>query len=250
MEGNVVTGLVARPNGTMTCRFAILPNGLVDSACGCYASREQGLVCPHVAAVAISLMYRAGDPERQQRYLEEQRHARRKEAFFDEAVARSPNGTPARVLLQLPADWADQFDRGEVTIRCALQLDGQPQPVAPDALGKRRPVRLSRDDDTLLLVLEDIAETRLTSLLTMNAADFLNVIAVCRNRRLFEGDGTEITVQPQTLPMVVKMELDHENGELLCFPHVEMPFLKPGQFPRFLAVHNRCWACGAAISGP
>ena len=250
MEGNVVTGLVARPNGTMTCRFAILPNGLVDSACGCYASREQGLVCPHVAAVAISLMYRAGDPERQQRYLEEQRHARRKEAFFDEAVARSPNGTPARVLLQLPADWADQFDRGEVTIRCALQLDGQPQPVAPDALGKRRPVRLSRDDDTLLLVLEDIAETRLTSLLTMNAADFLNVIAVCRNRRLFVGDGTEITVQPQTLPMVVKMELDHENGELLCFPHVEMPFLKPGQFPRFLAVHNRCWACGAGHLWP
>jgi superfamily II DNA or RNA helicase len=250
VEGRVVTGLVVRPNGTMTCRFTVLPSGLVDSACGCYASREQGLVCAHVAAVAISLMRRATDPLREQRYLEEQRHARRKEACFDEGVARSPGGTPARVLLQLPADWADQFDRGEVAVQCALQLDNQPDPVAPDTLGKRRPVRLTRDDDTLLLVLEDIAETRLTGRLTMRAADFLNVVAVCQNRTLFVGDGTTVAVQAQSLPMIVRMDLDRENGELLFFAHTELPFLEAGRFPRYLAVHNRCWAFGAGHLWP
>ena len=204
-DGDTVTGEMVRPNGTMTCRFTVLPSGLVDNACGCYASREQGLVCSHVAAIAITLMRRSSDPLREQRYLEEQRHARRKEAFFADAVARSPSGAPAKVLLQLPANWADQFDAGSITVQCALQIDGDPHPASPDALGPRRPVKLSPADDTLLLVLEDIAEERLTGRLTMRRADFLNIIAVCQNRTLFVGDGTQLTIQSQPLTMHVQM---------------------------------------------
>ena len=245
VDGDTVTGILARSNGTMKCLFKVLPNGLVDSTCPCFANREQGIVCAHVAAAAIFLMRRSADPERQQRHLEEQRHARRKAAFLAEGVVRSPSGTPAKLLLQLPADWPDQFDAGSVTIRCALQLEGLPAPVAPDALGPRKPVRLSTADDTLLLVLEDIAPERLGGLLTMNPADFLNVVAVCQTRSLFVGDGTRLTIQSQPLPMHVRMDLDHENGELLIFAHTELPFLKPGQFPRYIAGHSHCWALGA-----
>ena len=86
VDGDTVTGILARPSGTMTCRFKVLPNGLVDSTCACFANREQGIVCAHVAAAAIFLMRRSADPERQQRHLDEQRHARRKAAFLADGV--------------------------------------------------------------------------------------------------------------------------------------------------------------------
>lgn len=247
-DGTTISGEVQRPHGALRCSFVILKSGLIDSTCGCYANREQGMVCTHVTAVAITLMQRASDPGREQRYLEEQRHAQRKAAFLDNAVCRSPDGTAARLLLQLPATWLDDFARGEVELRCALQLEKSAAPVAPDALGRNRPVKLSQADDALLLVLEDIASERLGSLLTMNQADFLNVMELCQGRELYVGDGSRLMVQAQTLELQVRMELDYENGELLLFAHTELPFMKPGHFPRYLVTHNRSWAYGAGTS--
>ncbi|MDD5708205.1 MAG: SWIM zinc finger domain-containing protein, partial [Kiritimatiellae bacterium] len=163
-----IEGLLARAAGDLRCRFKLLDNGLVESHCPCRANREHGLICSHVAALAISVMRRAADPGREQRYQEEQRRARRMADSMAATITRDPHGRPARLLLALPEDWRGQFDAGAVTLRCAFQFDsaGAAAPAAPEALPSRTALRLSPADDNVLCVLEDIAENGLKGTLT------------------------------------------------------------------------------------
>ena len=85
MEGDVISGLYAQASSTISCRFKVLSNGLVESDCPCFKNRQIGQICEHVVALAISIMQRQNDPVRQQNYIEEQRRARRMEAGFTSA---------------------------------------------------------------------------------------------------------------------------------------------------------------------
>jgi superfamily II DNA or RNA helicase len=245
-----IEGRLARPGGEMRCRFKVLGNGLVDSECPCQANREHGLICSHVAALAINLVQRSRDPLLARLRLEEQRHARRMAAQAGESVRRSPDGRPAALLLELPAAWRDQFAAGAVTLRCAFQPAPDGPAIPPGRLDRRQPLRLSARDDNILCVLEDIAGTELGDAITMGRADFLNVIEVCGDCSLPVADGTQVALHTQCLATQVRMDLDRENGELLLFAHTELPFLRPGEFPAYLVEGGRGRAYGAGHLWP
>ena len=158
-DGNVISGIYALPDKSINCRFTVLDNGIVESACPCYRNRVRGQICEHVVALAISIMQRQNDPVRQQNYIEEQRRARRMEGALASAIPRSPNGVPSELLVQFTNDWQKQFRQGgPVHVMCAFRVGNNPVEVFPEQLDRRRPLSFSQADELALDVLEDMAE--------------------------------------------------------------------------------------------
>ena len=242
VDGDTITGLVARDTTPVLCKFRVLPNGLVDTDCKCYMSREQGLVCAHVIALALNILQRQNDPVRQQRYLEEQRHARRIEENNAAAIRRDRRGRPARLLLQFQPDWTAGFERGKVTVLVGFRVEGIGQDLPPERIDRSRPLALSEDDDLVLGVLEDMAEEGLKGKLELNRIDFLGLLDVCRGQEIYIADGTSLYVERKAAPFSVMMDLDRENGDLLLFAKADVPELGPGEFPLFLAELEKSWA--------
>ncbi len=245
-----IEGRLARSHGELRCRFKVLENGLVDSHCPCRANREHGLVCVHVASLAIGVMQRATDPRREQLYREEQRHARRMEEDGDLFVGRDPEGLPAKLRLGLSAEWALQFEEGQVELACAFAVGDRESILSSEQLDRRRPLRFSPEDDNILCVLEDIAGRAPPRSMKVKRADFLNVLEVCRDRVLPLPGGKSVGLHSQKLAMHLRMDLDRENGELLLFAHTELPFMPPGEFPRYFVEGTRGYVYGAGHLWP
>ena len=242
MSGSWLEGVVARNSGAnLVTKLKINENGTVENHCPCYISRDQGLVCPHVVALAILVMQRHTDPLREQKYQEEQRHARATAAKAAAApIRRSPRGTPATLKLFLPRDWATAFYGDAVELGCVFQIGAQLLP--PDALTDPGGYALSRADDALLIVLEDICEGTPPARITVNKPDFLNILELARRHALPVTDNTDVNVRDIPLDFALRVDLDRENGELLIFPEAAIPDVAPTVFPTYLAHNRKSWA--------
>ena len=242
-------GSIARGTGDLRARAKVNDNGIVENHCPCYASREQGLVCCHIVALALTVLRRSTDPLREQKYLEEQRHARRlSNTPAADYLRCAPDGTLATLILTLPADWLAAGGRNGLTLGAALQTAGRPLPL--DQAPRDRAYRLEPADSNLLSVLDDICGGPASGRVEMRPSDFLNVLELCRTRTLPVADGSSITVNGTPMRMLVRLDLDHENGELLVNAHTELPFLRAGEFPAYLIAGRKGWVCGAGQLWP
>jgi superfamily II DNA or RNA helicase len=223
VSGNVISGLFARTAAPpVKCEFTVNDDGTVESRCPCEKHERYGLICLHVVALAISVMERLADPARQQRYLEEQRHARRIQDALAVSFRRIPHGgVPARLLLELPRDFTAQFMSGAVAIRLIVMTGSPEQPCLIENLPREKPLTFPEEDDTVLDVLEDVAEAGLKSTLELNRIDFLGLLDVCRGRTLFLAGGDRIEVSQTTARLTVKAGLDPKTGELNLKPYVD-----------------------------
>ncbi len=242
MSGPWLEGIVARSGGAnLRSKLKINDNGTVESHCPCHMNRDQGLICPHVVAMAILVMQRSTDPLREQKYREEQRHAR---ATAAKAAAlpmrRNPRGKPATLQIFLPKDWPAAFARDAVELGCVFQVGAQLLPAA--ALTDADGYALSRADDALLAVLEDICEGTPPAHVTVNKPDFLNIIELSRRHALPVTDNTDVDVRDTPLDFSLRIDLDRENGELLIFPETAIPGAGPTTFPTYLAHNKKSWA--------
>ncbi len=244
-----IEGILARGAGELRSRLRILDNGMIESHCPCWINREQGLVCNHVIALAIAVLRRTTDPLREQKYIEEQRRARRvTQQAAASSLCRDPAGVPTRLVVTLPPDWLDQFQAGRVTLACSLQVEGRSLPLDPVA--PRLRVRFSHADENLYCVLEDMGEGRVPNALPVRPDDFLNVLDVCRDRALPVAGRPPLEVHGQLLQSRLRMDLDRETGELLLFAHTEMPFLPAAEFPVYCVSGRKGWAFGAGHIWP
>ncbi len=242
-------GSLAIDTGELRVRAKISDAGLVESRCPCYASREQGLVCLHTVALALAVLRRSTDPLREQKYLEEQRRARRLASVQAADYLRcAPDGTPAALQLTLPAAWQDDFLRGEITMAAALAFDGRSVPL--DQAPRTIAWRLSPADENLLSVLDDICNGPASGRIAVRPPDFLNVLDLRRNASVRTADGAELTVNATPMRTLLRVDLDRENGELLVNAHTELPFLRSGEFPLYLVSGRRGWVLGAGQLWP
>jgi len=241
MNGAWIEGVVARSSGAdLHTKLRVHDNGTAESHCPCFINRDQGLICPHVVALAILVMQRHTDPLREQKYREEQRHARAIAAKTETAgFRRNPRGTPAALKLFLPGDWTDAFARDAIEIGCVFQVGAQLLPAA--ALTDPGGYALSRADDALLAVIEDICEGTPPAHITVNKPDFLNIIELWRGA-LPVTDNTDVEVRSTPLDFSLRVDLDRENGELLIFPETAVPGAGPTTFPDYLAHGKKSWA--------
>jgi superfamily II DNA or RNA helicase len=241
----IITGEIVYNGSPVRTRGRVSDGGLLDNQCSCHLSQKQMLVCPHIVAAALTVLKRSTDPLREQKYQEELRHARRVESRQQSGdyLRFAPQGTPATLLLTLPADWLDAFRRGEVEIGCALLVNSRILPL--DQVPRTQTYRLPRAEENLLAVLDDIADGPATGRVRMRPADFLNILELRRSAALLVAGAGEILVNATPLTTQLRIDLDHENGELLVNAHTEVPFLPPGRFPAYLVSGRKGWVFGA-----
>ena len=246
-SGDTITGLVAHDPNPIACRFVVKDNGLVESQCLCEKNRRHGLICVHVVALAVAVMERLSDPVRQQRYIEEQRHARRIQDAIASSFRRAPGGTPASFLIELPGDFAEQFAKGSVTIRSIVLVGEPPKPVLLENLPRDRPLAFSEDDDTVIDVLEDMSEGGIRSTLPLARIDFLGLLDVCRGRSLYVSGGEPLSVSPTAARFTIQARLDRKSGDMVLAPTAELqgataPALFLAELEKsFAFAGNRAW---------
>ncbi|MDD4019965.1 MAG: SNF2-related protein, partial [Kiritimatiellae bacterium] len=238
MAGDLITGVIARESASdIHTKLRLRANGTIESLCPCFTNRSQGLVCPHVVALGITLMLRHADPLREQKYQEDQRRARRL-AEMDTAtyLQRSPHGTPARLGLTVHPSWISDFWKGRVPVSLLLLTGAGTQP--PETVQRGTCFSFSPEDDNLLTVLEDICEGPPPDRFEVSAADFLNILDVAHHTRIGVAGKGGLTIEAIPMQTSLRVDLDHDTGELVIFPFTELPFARTGELPAYL-VHGR-----------
>ncbi|MBP5321030.1 MAG: SNF2 helicase associated domain-containing protein [Kiritimatiellae bacterium] len=257
MKGDIVSGIVLRPGmPEIKARFRLLREGkYIENLCPCPINRQSGVVCPHAVALALTLMLRHTDPERERKYREDARRAMRMARFTEaDYIQRSRTGTPAEIGLCLQPNWLAEFMKGQVTVTLAILLGETLH--TPQTLPRRQPLALSREDDLLLACLEDICEGPPSDRFEVSPADFINILDLCRHRPLqIIGRNEPLVVEREQVPVDIHVDIDRETGELLLYPEPALPNARDGDLPRFIIAgktgyvysHGHLWPMKALL---
>ena len=156
-----IKGIVLWNSRELKTSLKLLDDGTVESQCPCWANKERGVICSHVIALGVVLVRRQADPERAAKHAEEARRAERLSKISDGAyIQRVPEGQagglPAQLALSLPGDWQAVGPCGPFPLQAALEYRGERLPL--DAVPRDTPFTLSKQDESILFVLEDISE--------------------------------------------------------------------------------------------
>ncbi|MBU0678512.1 MAG: DEAD/DEAH box helicase [Verrucomicrobia bacterium] len=248
-EHPFIRGELSYGTRTISCQCELIDDGSVENQCPCRDSTERGLICSHVIAMGLELVRRHTDPERERKAKEELRRAVRLEAveeedYLDRVAWNTPGATHARILLELGSNWLERGASDRTPVKCMLSLNGeihQIDKITPDGT-----LALSKQDENILFVLEDIAGGPAVSEMNLDTADFINLLELYVGKPLLvEGQDEPVTVNAPKMNSVVHMDLDHENGELILMVHTELPFMDSGSFPRYVIAGNRGWVYDA-----
>ena len=238
-------GVITYGNRELHSEFRILDDLSVENQCPCRDNQERGLICAHLIAVANTLIIRHSDPERMQKAQEEQRQAERL-AEMDESdyLQRVPPGTPgaeeSAIHITLNDSWQEELREGSISLRIQLNLNGQL--IALSEVGSDRTLTLSKSDEALLFVLEDIAEGPAQDQMKMSVRDFLNVLRLSSGKTLnWPGLPEPARVNDIEMTTHLRMEMDPENGELILMVHTELPFMDTGRLPTYIVTGKSGW---------
>lgn len=235
LEGDWIRGEIARGTHDLKTALRILPRGTVESHCPCWANREQGRICSHVVALGICIARRQSDPQREQKYQAEQRRARRLAAldpgrYIQRAGPETLNAQDAVLELTLPGNWRESLDQTAfVTLHCAVRLN-QNRLLTPEQIGDRFPLRLPKQDDTLLFVLEDICEGPAKASVKLSAMDFHNVLEIWRGRNISLTPHGLLHIQSKGAKTTLHVDLNDSNGEIqlsICCRINDIALTKP-----------------------
>ena len=223
-ETHEATGAITLSSGwDMRTGFKLFDDGHIQSQCPCKTNKEFAMVCPHVVAIALMLMYRMNDPEAEAKHQAERRAAQRVAEIDPSAyIQRKLTGPRMRVLLTWGRDFVREFYAGGVQAHLAL-VDEAGVRYAPEEPALREGVHLSKGDDNLLSVLEDVCAGPATSDIKLVPGDFLNILAM--------------RTQAARARCVLKAEYFEEDGQFELFPWAELPFEHVASADRFL-VHG------------
>ena len=232
----------------------IFEDGSAENECPCFDSQERGLICVHVVAVALEYLRMSYDPDREQRLLEEQRKAVRLAAteeleYIRRAEPGSADGTAARLVLGFGADWLERLPQGPVPIFCMAEVDGALLPL--ESLSPDQSYSFSKQDDSILYVLEDICEGPARTRAEVGIVDFQNLLDLLHGATLpIDGSSEQVTVNAAKVPSRLRVDLDRETGEIIVIVHTELPFLSATEFPKYAISRNAGWAYGAGNIWP
>jgi superfamily II DNA or RNA helicase len=253
-EPPFIKGTISVGSRSIDSKSRVMADGTVENLCPCRDNVERGIICSHVIALGLALIRRAADPELAEKQREEARKAARMARLGDTAyIKRTPSeahgAVPAKLRLQLARGWQDACPTGPVPVNCFLEYASARHPlgeVPHDAT-----FRLSKQDESLLFVLEDISEGPAKSALKLAPADFVNVLSLHGGKSLSEeGRQGALTVNPARMSSIMKVDLDHETGEVLLVLHTELPFLQAPDRPVYIVAAKEGWVYGAGHFWP
>lgn len=250
-EPPMIRGVLSFGNRTINTRAKVHADGTCENLCPCRDSQERGIICSHVIAVGLALVKRHTDPERERKYAEEARKAARlakvdESAYIKRVTTPQSGAQPARVVLCLSDGWQ---------AACQAALRGQPARIPilcclEGKQGRKRMEEISRDvtyflskkDEAILFVLEDVSEGPSPSRVDLAPADFINILNLHTGKPMFaHGRDGELTVNAAPMQSLLKMELDQETGELILDLHTALPFSTNGHRPTYVVAGKAGW---------
>ncbi len=231
----------------------ILPDHSCENLCPCRDNVERGIICSHVIALGLALLARNNDPERERKLQEEERraqHLRQVEAkaFFRRAALGTPGALNVALFLGLPRAWRESAPEGKVPVRAFLDYHGAKHPMSE--VSRDAVLGLTAKDESLLFVLEEIVGGPIPDEVQVGMGDFINLLSLLKGRSLWEEGGRELTVNSTTVSSVLRVDLDHENGELLLVAHTELPFMRGAEFPTYCVAGKSGWVFGGGHFWP
>jgi len=238
ISGSFISGIIARESASdLHTKLRVLDKGDVESHCPCYTHRNQGMICHHIVALGITVMMRHSDPLREEKYQQEQRRHRRLAAIDQSSyIQRSPTGTPASLALSLSPAWLDEFHNG--IVKLALFIIVKDKVLQPSQIPDKAVLSLSKQDDILLSVLEDICEGPPANPIDLPPVDFINLIEVAGKTRISTGSRTSLEIEKEYILTHLKVFLNHDNGDLKISPRSVFPGKDCSERPIYL-VHNK-----------
>ena len=242
-----IKGAIRWNNRELNTSLTIMSGAMVDNHCPCYANQERGVVCAHVISLALTLLKRATDPRREAKYQEELRRASRiaaiSESDYIQRVSADTDGAkPCSLELSFDEDWKQTALGEPLSLLCHVTSSGHTF-TAEDA-PRDVPFTFSRIDEALLYVLEDICEGPISDRIELKLADLANVFQVAPGKQIGLPDGSSLVISQTPMSTRIRIDLDHENGELILIAHTEVPFTKAGEFPHHLVTDSAGWVAG------
>ena len=231
----------------------ILPDHSCENLCPCRDNVERGIICSHVIALGLALLARSTDPERERKLLEEERRARHMKqieakAFFKRAPTGTPGALNAALRLELPRGWREAALGDSMPVRTFLECRGGLQPLS--AIPHDTVLGLTVEDEALLFALEEIAGGAVPDEAAVAMPDFINLLRLMEGRTLREEGGRDLAVNATPVATVLRVDLDHENGELLLVAHTALPFMRGAEIPTYLVAGRRGWVFGGGHFWP
>lgn len=238
-----ISGSVVWNNRAVDTSLEILPDGNVQNHCPCWVNHERGIICPHVIAVALVLVRRATDPRREEKYQAELRKASRISQFTeDDYIQRVMRGTPgaheAEVNIEVKGNLAAQVASGKITISCSISAANQTAPFS--GASKNTPFSFSKKEESLLYVLEDIAEGPPPDTLEVSLSDFNNILELLPGKAIAVS-GVPAVVNTADLSTILMLDLDRENGELLLIVQTPTPLSRTVAPPLYILSRDGGW---------
>jgi len=241
----VVHGTLRNNLRALRTGFRVVHSGCIESLCPCYESRERGIVCSHVIALALEVRKRLHDPELERRRAEEQSRAeflaRQAPTGF---LRRAEPGQPAvvgRLVWEVAPNWYEQWRAGSVRVRAWWVTEGGRTPLGD--VPRDGPVRLSAEDETRLFVWEDIG-CGAQSELEVSRAEFLNLLDVLGPEGfVFTAGAGQLRVHRTTrVSSTLALDLDPDTGELVLRVRTPIPALEGAAATRHIVHRARGWA--------
>lgn len=241
-----ISGAILWNNRELETGLRLLSRTLVENECPCYANRERGIICAHSIALALTLVKRATDPLRNEKYRNELRRAARQaaipqDAYLKRMPADTPGTLPAVIELVLEHDYLERFNSGKIAVTCRIIADGIRH--SPEKIDRTTPLAFSRQDENLLFVLEDICEGPCRDQIEMSPADFLNVIKL-RAGNIINIQGTApLRIAAAPVNSYLKVELDETTGNIELEIITDIPGNEPvpQQVARYMVSGREGW---------
>jgi superfamily II DNA or RNA helicase len=241
-----VRGTLNTGSRILRTALKLLPDGSVESLCPCYDNRERGVICQHVIALGLALHRRMHDPDLEAKLDEERRHAERIARAAEGRLIRRvgldhPDAVPARLELELADAWAQGWREEALPIRIGLWTGGARRPLSGNP--GSGPIGLSREDENLLFVLEDIAEGPPPERLLLRRPDFLNLLRLRAGQSLrMESGGPPLRIHSERAETTLCVTLDGITGILLLSLRTTDPAGEILDNPLYLVHRHEGWA--------
>jgi superfamily II DNA or RNA helicase len=243
-----VNGTILWSNRPLKTSVRIRQDGSAENHCPCRDSKERGIICSHVVALCLELIRRNNNPEIEAAKKEELRRAARMASLSDNNYVKrarlgEPGSIAARLILTLGAAWRDGVKAGRIPITVAIATNNEV--VLADQVASGLCLGLSQKDESILFVLEDIAEGPARGKMDLSPHDFLSLLHLMQGMNLMEeGQPNPITIAATRLVSFLQLDLDRDNGELILILHTEIPFMKPTETPFYLVTGRHGWVFG------
>ena len=213
-----IQGQLSYGNRTMTSQFEVFKDGTVENRCPCKDSRERGIICSHVIALALAYIEQHSDPQQERTLRIEARKARRmslreEKTYIRRLPENSPGSIPTQIELYLPEHWQSICHTSDLPISCFFVFENESHPAA--SVPTHLPLSFTPKHELLLYTLEDICEGPLQNTISVSLSDLTDILNLLSPTPLYlNHEKTPLRMSEDMLTAQISIEMQ-PTGELL-----------------------------------